>query len=54
MERVIGVLGSLVKQPSNPFANLTEQAKKMASINALLATSLKQELLLSTLKWPKI
>ena len=36
MERVIGVLGSLVKQPSNPFANLTEQAKKMASINALL------------------
>jgi hypothetical protein len=37
MERVIGVLGSLVKQPSNPFANLTEQAKKMASINALVA-----------------
>ena len=37
MERVIGVLGSLVKQPSNPFANLTEQAKKMAGINSLLA-----------------
>ena len=37
MERVIGVLGSLVKQPSNPFANLTEQAKKMASVNALQA-----------------
>jgi hypothetical protein len=37
MERIIGVLGSLVKQPSNAFANLTEQAKKMASINALLA-----------------
>jgi hypothetical protein len=37
MERIIGVLGSLVKQPSNAFANLTEQAKKMVSINALLA-----------------
>ncbi|KAF9642953.1 hypothetical protein BDM02DRAFT_3105019, partial [Thelephora ganbajun] len=37
MERIIGVLGSLVKQPSNAFANLTEQAKKMANINALLA-----------------
>ena len=37
MERVIGVLGSLVKQPSNPFANLAQQAKKVASINALLA-----------------
>jgi hypothetical protein len=37
MERMIGVLGSLVKQPSNMFANLTEQAKKMANINALLA-----------------
>lgn len=37
MERIIGVLGSLVKQPSNPFANLTEQAKKMATINALLS-----------------
>jgi hypothetical protein len=37
MERMIGVLGSLVKQPSNMFANLTEQAKKMASVNALLA-----------------
>ena len=37
MERIISVLGSLVKQPSSAFANLTEQAKKMASINALLA-----------------
>ena len=42
MERLIGVLGSLVKQPSNPFANLTEQTKKMVSINALLAM------------WPKV
>ena len=37
MERMIGVLGSLIKQPSNMFANLTEQAKKMANVNALLA-----------------
>lgn len=37
MERMIGVLGSLIKQPSNMFANLTEQAKKMANINALVA-----------------
>ena len=37
MERIIGVLGSLIKQPSNPFANLTEQAKKIAEINAIVA-----------------
>lgn len=37
MERIIEVLGSLVRQPSNPFANLAEQAKKMASVNGLLA-----------------
>jgi len=37
MERMIGILGSLIKQPSNAFANLTEQAKKMANVNALLA-----------------
>ena len=37
MKHVIGVLGSLVKQPSNPFTNLTEQVKKMASVNVLLA-----------------
>ena len=37
MERVIGVFGSLLKQPSNPFANLTEQAKKIAEINALVS-----------------
>lgn len=37
MERVIGVMGSLLRQPSNMFANLAEQAKKMANVNALLA-----------------
>jgi len=37
MERVIGVLGSLVKQSSGPSANLTHQAKKVAGINALQA-----------------
>jgi len=37
MERVIGHFGSLIKQPSNPFANLTEQAKKITEINAIIA-----------------
>ena len=37
MERIIGIFGSLIKQPSNPFANLTEQAKKVAEINAITA-----------------
>ena len=37
MERMIGYLGSLIKQPSNPFANLAEQAKKVAEVNALVA-----------------
>ena len=37
MERVIGHFGSLLKQPSNPFANITEQAKKIAEINAIIA-----------------
>ena len=37
MECVIGHLGLLLKQPSNPFANLTEQAKKIAEINAIIA-----------------
>ncbi|KAF9646784.1 hypothetical protein BDM02DRAFT_3156425 [Thelephora ganbajun] len=37
MERVIGVLSSLLRQPSNPYANLTVQAQKMAHINALVA-----------------
>ena len=37
MERVIGVLGSLLRQPSNPYANLAAQAQKMAHINAMVA-----------------
>ncbi|KAF9646246.1 hypothetical protein BDM02DRAFT_3130490 [Thelephora ganbajun] len=37
MEHVIGIFGSLIKQPLNPFANLTEQAKKVAEINAIVA-----------------
>ena len=37
MERMIGILGSLINQPSNPFANLTEQAKKIVEVNALVA-----------------
>jgi hypothetical protein len=37
MERVIGVFGSRLRQPSNPFANLAAQAQKMAYVNAMLA-----------------
>lgn len=37
MKRVIGVFSSLLRQPSNPFANLAAQAQKMAHINALIA-----------------
>jgi len=37
MERVIGVFGSLLRQPSNLFSNLREQAKKVAEINAVVA-----------------
>jgi hypothetical protein len=37
MERVIGVLGSRLWQPSNPFANLAAQAQKMAHTNAMVA-----------------
>ena len=37
MERVIGVLGSLLRQPSNPYANLAAQAQKMAHVNAMVA-----------------
>ena len=37
MERVIGIFSSLLKQPSNPFPHLAEQAKKVAEINALTA-----------------
>ena len=37
MERMIGHFGSLIKQPSNPFANLAEQARKVAEVNAIVA-----------------
>ena len=37
MECVIGILGSLLKQHSNPYANLTAQAQKMAHVNAMVA-----------------
>jgi len=36
MERIIGVFGSRLRQPSNPFANLIAQAQKMAHINAIV------------------
>ena len=35
MERVIGYLGSLLRQPSNPFRNLAAQTKRVATANAL-------------------
>ena len=37
MERVIGYLGSLLRQPSNPFRNLAAQTKRVATTNALCA-----------------
>jgi len=37
MERMIGYYGSLIKQPSNPFANLAELAKKVAVVNSIVA-----------------
>ena len=37
MERVIGYLGSLLQQPSNPFRNLAAQMRRMAHNNALFA-----------------
>ena len=37
MERVIGIFGSLLRQPSNLFANLREQARKVTEINAVVA-----------------
>jgi hypothetical protein len=37
MERVIGVFGSLLRQPSNLFSNLREQARRVAEINAVVA-----------------
>jgi hypothetical protein len=37
MERVIGYLGSLIRQPSNPYQNLAAQAKRVATNNALIS-----------------
>ncbi|KAJ3792016.1 hypothetical protein GGU11DRAFT_866628 [Lentinula aff. detonsa] len=37
MERTIGDLGQEVKQPSNPFANLSKRALRRAQVNALKA-----------------
>ena len=37
MERVIGYLGSLLRQPSNPFRNLAAQTRRVVHTNALVA-----------------
>ena len=37
MERVIGYLGSLLRQPSNAFRNLAAQTQQVATTNALIA-----------------
>ena len=37
MERVIGYLGFLLKQPSNPFRNLAAQTRRVATTNSLVA-----------------
>ena len=37
LERTIGNLGEEIKQPSNPFANLSQQGIRRARINALVA-----------------
>ena len=37
MERVIGYLRSLLRQPSNPFRNLAAQTKRVVYTNALIA-----------------
>ena len=36
-ERMIGIFGSLLRQPSNLFSNLREQARRAAEINAIIA-----------------
>ncbi|KAI0370817.1 hypothetical protein BV20DRAFT_943688 [Pilatotrama ljubarskyi] len=35
MERIIGDLGAEIRQPSNPFANLSQRALRRAHVNAL-------------------
>jgi len=37
MEHLIGYLGSLLRQPSNPFRNLAAQTKYIVHTNALVA-----------------
>ena len=37
MEHVIGYLGSLLRQPSNPFRNLAAQTRRVVHTNALVA-----------------
>src|SRR5258708_30943730 len=37
MEHIIGYLGSLLRQPSNPFQNLAVQTGRFATTNALVA-----------------
>ena len=37
MEHVIGIFGSLIKQPSSPYMNLAEQARKVAEVNAMVS-----------------
>ena len=50
MEHAIGDLGSEIRQPSNPFANLSERASLCCQINAL--TSILPELAPSKGPWP--
>src|SRR6202041_2537545 len=37
MERVIGDLGGEIRQPSNPYANLSQHAVRRCQVNALKA-----------------
>ncbi|KLO17330.1 hypothetical protein SCHPADRAFT_868387 [Schizopora paradoxa] len=37
MERTIGILGQMIKQPSNPYANLSERGVQLTQLNALSA-----------------
>ena len=38
MERTIGNLGEEIKQPSNPYANLSQRGLRRAQVNALTAS----------------
>ena len=37
MERTIGNLGEEIRQPSNPFANLSQRGLRRSQVNALKA-----------------